>query len=459
MIEIFEQERKDGLAELISFNSIASVLDIFESKDSQVDFNINAVKELIATAQIDLTDDTLFTMQSILVTLGWNLNDDIFLKEEVYPARQTPVNKPFNRMHNQDDIIGHMTNAILLDSNLNVVEDDFEHIAVSSVVYKAWRDKDKEQEIAQLISEILDGQWKVSMECLFSNFDYGLVDQNGKQVIVKRTPETSYLSKSLRKYGGSGTYNGNRIGRVLRDINFCGKGLVKRPGNPHSVVLNSNMKFFGAVASLNEIKELRMNELEVALDKLAKTEAGLLAAQAELANFKAEAARIAEAKLAATIEEKDASIAALRTDIATMADNVTVANNKIAVLEAANVEVATKYEQASAELSTIKAAQIVEKRKSALASAGVPADRADVILKNFANASDEMFAVLVDNISVKVVETITENTTADFSAASVEDAPLNTSAVDTSAIDKAAQIQNHLMKNVFVVGRNTKGDK
>ncbi len=458
MIEIFSYEKNDGLEELILSNSIASILDIFESKESQIDFNVDAIKNMIAIAQVEQTDDTLFRMQSILVSLGWNLNDDIFLKEEVFPARQTPVNKPFNRMHNQDDIIGHMTHATLLDEKYNVVEDDFEHIAVSSVVYKAWRDEDKEREIANLISEILDGQWKVSMECLFSNFDYGLIDQDGKQYIIKRTPETSHLSKHLRKYKGSGTYNGHRIGRVLRDINFCGKGLVKVPGNPHSVVLNSSKKFFGAVASFNEIKELRMNELEIALDKLAKAEAGLSSAQVELANYKSEAAKLAEAKLASTIAEKDNTIASLQTDIATMANNVAVANGKIQILETANVEFASKYEVASAELNTIKSEVITNKRRSALLLAKVPEDRAEVIVKNFANANDEMFNTLIENISIKPVETnVTTTTTTDFSTATLLEAPLNTTNTDVN-LDKAQKIESYLTK-VMSAGRTSKGDK
>ena len=41
--------------------------------------------------------------------------------------------------------------------------------------------------------------------------------------IVPRSEQTSFLTKYLRSYGGSGEYDGARIYRVLRDFTFSGK--------------------------------------------------------------------------------------------------------------------------------------------------------------------------------------------------------------------------------------------
>lgn len=430
--QIFEHEINAGLAELMTDCSIASYLDIFEAEADKIDFGLDAIKEYIASAQEREVDDaTLFYMQSILVTLGWNLNDDIFLRDEVYNARHTPVNKPFNRMHNQDDIIGHMTNATLLNSSLQPSE-DFEHVAVSSVIYKAWRDVDKRSEIAELIEEIRDGKWKVSMECVFSGFDYGLIDKNGNQRIVQRTPETSHMTKHLRKYKGDGYYNGERIGRAFRDINFCGKGLVKKPGNPFSSVLNANKKFFGAIASIDNNKESRMNELEMALANLKSVEDKLKLAETEIAKLKSEANEITQAKFDETIKakdaeitEKDGAIASLREDLTKTSTNLADANAKITVLETAKTEIATQYEAIASEHTKLKGEVVLAHRKAALTSAKVSEERQDAILAKFASASDEMFNELVANIKPTESVTTTVETTVDFSKAEVVEPPLS----------------------------------
>ncbi len=398
-MQIYDQEIKDGLQDALASHSVAYTLDLKQASEDIV----ADTKKWVATA--GLTQPDLFYMDSILATLGWNLNDDVFLKEEVFPARNTPVDKPFNKMHNQEDIIGHMTSSRLLNSDYKTVDnDDFEHIAVSSVIYTAWRDEEKKKEIDSIIAQILDGKWKVSMECLFNKFDYGVITPDGRQLVVARTPETSYLTKHLRAYKGSGSFQDNRIGRVLRNITFCGKGLVDNPGNPYSVIFNANKKFFGASASL---KELRMNEkeLELAQAALAKEQAALATVRAELESVKAEVQKVAEAKLQAAIAErdeviktKDAAIAALQADLGKVTDSLTKATTSAEVAEAAKIEALTGFEAAKAELDKIKAETVLASRKAALAGV-VATERVDSLLGKFAKASDEQFAELISTLS------------------------------------------------------------
>lgn len=401
MFEIFKQEQIDGLSDKLSNTSIAYTLDLVNLDDKlKVD-----VDKWIATAGINQPD--LFYMDSILVTLGWNLNDDIFLKEEVYPARNTPVDKPFNKMHNQEEIIGHMTASRLLDSNYNIVEDNFEHIAVSSVIYKAWRDETKQDEINQIIAQINDGKWKVSMECLFNKFDYGIIMPDGSQAIIERTPETSYLTKHLRAYNGSGSINGKRIGRVLRNITFCGKGLVDNPGNPYSIIFNKSEKFFGAKASLT--KEFVMNELELAKAELDKIKSELSAAQAEAKRVAEEKTQAAIAELNETIKSKDESLAALQADFTKLTDNLAKAKADLEASEQVKAEAIKGFEAAKAELDKIKTETVIAQRKAALASVVGP-DRVSELLDKFANASQEMFDSLLSTLSAfKPVEKETKD--------------------------------------------------
>ncbi len=479
MIEIFDQEKYDGLADLMSDNSIAYLTDIKESFDSPfVDFE--KVFGIAEAGLEDLSDSTLFNLVSILVTLGWNLNDDVFLREEVFAAKNTPVNKPFNRMHNQQDIIGHMTSAKLLDSDYKPVEGmDFEHVCVSSVIYKAWRDETRRNEIAQLISEIQNDKWKVSMECVFAKFDYALITPEGKQVIIPRTPETSHLTKHLRKYKGTGSYNGNRIGRVLRDINFCGKGLVSNPGNPYSVILNEkSKKFFGAEASLNEIKELVMNELEQA-------KANEAAALAELATFKANAAKESEDKMKQALAEKDTVIAGLQENISTINTAVAGVNTELETVKTEKSAIATKLELAEAELNVIKAAKILSDRKSALADINIVDEKADAILAQYAGSSQELFNTFVSTIAAFVpfkkkdeedVEkkkddekkegeaALATESTADFSQAKVDEEAALSATANAKVNEDSTKISEYLKTHAFTAGNSNtitkkKGDK
>ena len=67
----------------------------------------DSVKEMLSTAAIDNND--LYPLDSILVSTSWNKNDDVFDPREVWAARHTPEDKPFNLDHDENQIIGHIT--------------------------------------------------------------------------------------------------------------------------------------------------------------------------------------------------------------------------------------------------------------------------------------------------------------------------------------------------------------
>lgn len=401
-MEIYQTEKDDGLESYISSSlSIAYSTNVEKMELAEIPSLSSLAKlmeENIALA-VESGQPDLYYIYCILATLGWNLNDDIFLREEVIAAKQTPVDKPFNRMHQQEDIIGHMTSSRLLDSEYKDSDDSrFEHIAVNSVIYKAWRDKDRREQILQTIAEIDEGKWKVSMECIFNRFDYGIITADGKQSIVERTPETSYLTKHLRAYGGTGMYKGNKIGRVLRNITFCGKGLVDNPGNPYSVIFNNNTKFFGAVASINQLTEKTMSELDTAQAELNKVKADLNAAQSALADFKVAAAKESELKLTQAISERDVKITALQADVTSTVAKLTEANEKITAAEAAKVESLAAHEKTLAELKVLKDAQTLANRKTAIAGV-VSADRVEAVLAKVGSFSDESFSAFIGSLA------------------------------------------------------------
>jgi hypothetical protein len=74
-------------------------------------------------------------------------------------------------MHDDNDIIGHITGSMVINKDGEVIEDGEDlpnHIDIitSAVIYRAWSDPEVRARIEKLISEIDDGKWAVSMECI-----------------------------------------------------------------------------------------------------------------------------------------------------------------------------------------------------------------------------------------------------------------------------------------------------
>ncbi|HEY1189946.1 MAG TPA: hypothetical protein VGE74_20015 [Gemmata sp.] len=190
-------------------------------------------------------DIDLYHLTTILCTVGWNKNDDVFDPVETWVARRTPEDKQLNYEHDDSKIIGHITSNSVMDADGKTLADDTVvealpakfHVVTAGVLYKHWQTPELQQRMDTLLAEIAEGKWFVSMECLFSGFDYALKDSSGGTRVVARTEQTAFLSKHLRAYGGSGRYGDQQVGRLMRNIVFSGKGLVRNPANPESVIL------------------------------------------------------------------------------------------------------------------------------------------------------------------------------------------------------------------------------
>lgn len=236
-------------AELDIAEKILSSASVAYSSEAQ----LCTKKDFDLEIQLDKTigsfdDEDLYYVQSILVSTSWNKNDDIFDKKEVWAARSTPEDKPTNLEHDEDQIVGHIISNWPIDLEGNKISDNIDinnlpdkfHIVTGSVIYRNFASSELKERSEKLIAEIKSGQKYVSMECFFDNFDYGLVDKStGEYKILPRNDSTSYLTKHLRAYGGLGEYDNYKIGRVLRNINFSGKGFVNKPANPDSIIFDA----------------------------------------------------------------------------------------------------------------------------------------------------------------------------------------------------------------------------
>ena len=207
---------------------------------------------------------------------------------ETWVARKTPEDKPFNYMHDEMDIIGHITANRVVDFEGEAIDESIEtppkdfNIITDAVIYKSWSDVEQRERINTLVEEIKEGKWYVSMECLFPNFDYALIDSEGQTKLIERSEASAFLTKHLRAYGGSGLYEDYKVGRLLRNISFSGKGLVSKPANPRSVILEGNKSFDESnsqILTVSSIKETYMSDSNDA--KIAELQSALEQAAAE----------------------------------------------------------------------------------------------------------------------------------------------------------------------------------
>ncbi len=194
-------------------------------------------KDLLSFALENKQEDLLY-FKAVYATCGFNLNDDVFVNEEFWEARHSPVLKPTNWQHRDKDIIGviYAVEAQYLDGTLidieneKIPEDDFELI-VYGVIYKYTF----AERAADIENRSEAGELFVSMETWFSDFSYALLDEDKSEMqVVERNATTAGLDKYLRCAGGAGKYNGKRIGRVLKGMTFGGMGIVDQPANPRS---------------------------------------------------------------------------------------------------------------------------------------------------------------------------------------------------------------------------------
>lgn len=241
-MQIFRSEIEDGLEHKIQSSASISYASMVEPCSK-----INQLKHIKSLASYN--DSDLYYVQSILVSSSWNKNDDIFDAGEVWIARHTPEDKPTNLEHDENTIIGHITanwpiteDGILIDENTPIENlPEKYHILTGSVIYKAFSNPELRARAQKVIDEIESGKKFVSMECFFNGFDYGLIETStGEFKVLARNDDTAYLTKYLRAYGGTGQHETYKIGRVLRNITFSGKGFVDRPANPDSIIFTKD---------------------------------------------------------------------------------------------------------------------------------------------------------------------------------------------------------------------------
>lgn len=191
----------------------------------------------------------ILCFSGIFVSSGENLNKAFFLPSELVKSHKTIDNKALDIEHDETQIIGHIYSSSFVDSNgkkldietlqgldedtLNKMDID---VMIAGIIYKS--------RFPEIAKQVKDNKWKLSMETYFQDYDIKV----GDLILSKKEAESLGLAsdnvigrvaKILQK--GKEIAKGE-VARVLRDLLFCGCGLVKNPANPRSVILETANK-------------------------------------------------------------------------------------------------------------------------------------------------------------------------------------------------------------------------
>lgn len=397
MIPIYKAEIGDGLSTAIKTNN--SVAYCSELRKS-INPNTDKLKvEDFRKTQATLKDYDLYYIDSILVSCGMNKNDDVFDPIITWGARHTPEHKMVNVMHSEDRIVGHLVSSVGVDSNGEIIPDDISiddlptvyDIVVGSVLYRAWSKEENQEAMEKIIAKIENSEIFVSMECLFKDFDYAMIDKDGNQKVIARNKDTAFLTKYLRAYEGPGTYKDQTIGRLLKNFVFSGKGLVDKPANPRSIIFNETKPFNHKSVAYSYFTEDTNNmakEDTKEVDELKSTVAKL---ETELASVKTEldASKASVAKLTVDCDTLDVAHCKAAKELETSSATLVLAQKELTETKAA-------LDKVNTELSVAKAEKISTDRVSKLVSAQIEKEEADKIVAKWTNLNDEQFNEIVE---------------------------------------------------------------
>lgn len=425
-MQIYPAEIAAGLSEQLkadtSLSYISPVISLSESSvkaslDADLAFFLQKQSEKAVSSELD---SDLYSCRSILVTCGWNKNDDVFLPEEIWMSRHTPIHKPDNIGHAEAEIVGHMISLYVMDNEGNVIPDntplgnlpDIFHIVTNSVIYKNWTDEKLITRTNELIADIESGEMFVSCEALFRGFNYALIGPDGEHHLLARNEETSFLTKHLRRYKGTGEYEGYKVGRALSNITFSGKGYVKKPANPDSIILLPDSKNFakaefvknlGVLTSCREKSKSNL-EIDMSSEINTKLEEQLVAANKEIKELNDKLAKADVAKLQASIADLTKSGEDSVKKCTELSAELTTVRASVEKLTKENESLASDNETLKKESEAVKAESLKISRISAMVSAGVPNDEATKTAEKYISLNDELFAG-IHELTVKTFKT------------------------------------------------------
>lgn len=383
-MKIYPQEIEDGISEGLAKAST---------------FEIPIRHDFFSKASLD---NNLYPIKSVLVSTGWNKNDDVFDKYEVWKSRKSAVNQKIDFEHDELTIIGHITSAFAFSDDGPISDDipfddipDKYHILTEGYLYTYWQSEARQLLINQIIAEIPDDKWFVSMECVFDDFDYA-VKKDGKSWVLRRNETTAFLSKHLRIYKGTGEYEGYKVGRLLRDFSFSGKGIVSRPANPDSVILDpedfeSTEINFVDFANSSVCKVNEENDMSDVNVELVEAKNRIKELESALANKDIEKHVAIATELGDTVKSLESQLATASCEKDTLAEKLSATEIALQSLQAELAEAKKQSEAATKEKEEMAKKAKCSQRAMKLVEAGISEEEANDKANKFIDVAEEIF--------------------------------------------------------------------
>jgi hypothetical protein len=458
---IYRAEREAGLEEKIALGCQISYASVLREGGQVAERDLTVANSLLGTNATNDGQIDLFYRDSILSSIGWNLNDDVLDKVEVWNARTTPEDKPFNLEHDPRKVIGHITGSYALTEDgknipsTSVIDDlpDKYDLVATSVIYR-WlkcKDEEYEREIAKIIDEIKAGEWFVSLEALFTNFDYA-VSSNGENKVVARNESTAFLTKHLRAYGGDGVYSGYKIGRLLRNLTFSGKGLVRNPANPRGIIFNNVSHFVNSGYITLSDKKVENDMADNALqDRINSLEASLKTASEQNVSLQKQLTDLGQQQVQAKISGLEDEIKKRDEKVNSLSAQVTTEQTARTAAEKLIEELKTSLSTANTTLNELKLKQIKADRVSKwVAKTGLEMTEAEKRVDKFLSLDDATFdAVLETQPGKQTTNVTTASKDVLDNAQVVKDAPL------TSSDNSGVNLVQSALKKIYAKSRMT----
>lgn len=424
---IYQKEVDDGLSSFFDNNlSISYEIPILLASKETFVGKVKNVSSIVGNL---IEDDFSYQYPCILATAGiWNLNDQVFDKYEVWKARYTPVNKPANLNHNPAEVVGHTLKAFAItdevspkvipsevDGKPNSDIPDIYHLLTVDSLYKYHIDAYKKlagesfsEKLKNVYEKVVSGTLCVSMECIFGDFDYALMDNQGNQRIIRRDDYSAFLTKKLRMFGGDGTYNNYRVGVIMRDIMFTGKGITDNPANPSSVIFGKDSLAFASqnYTKIVDVLEAEKNSAYIT-NVNGENKMNLEQLQAKIAELETELAQSKKDLESTTVAktQSETSVANLTTEVATVSDKLKTSESALAEANSKVDSIAKELDVAKStlatkenELSVIKADKLKSDRITSIKeSLGLSKEESESHYSAVASLNEENFKTWLDN--------------------------------------------------------------
>ena len=189
----------------------------------------------------------------------------------------------------------------------------------------------------------------------------------------------------------------------MRNMTFSGKGLVKNPGNPESIIFKEqDSVIFTGLADARPKINLLVTSSNKGESSMSDNNEQVRSLQAQVETLEARLRELDEEKVQAQISafekacaDKDAEIAELGSKLEAANEVLEASKKSFAELDAVKAESEIKITELTEKLNSIEAENLKTSRVSALVDKGIDKEESEELVETFAGITDEQFETLV----------------------------------------------------------------